>query len=90
MIKVNHRLNENMYEIIWEPVQNVNHGLVSYTVKVLHEEDKKVDSRVSISLKINIFVLVLYLCYIMNINNTFMLYLCKTNLTCITVCHTKY
>lgn len=57
MIKVNHKLNESMYEIIWKPVQNVNHGLVSYIVKVLHEEDKKVDSRVSILLKMYIIVI---------------------------------
>lgn len=44
MIKVNPRYNESVYEIIWEPVKTVNHGLVSYTVKVLEKEDSKVDS----------------------------------------------
>jgi len=50
MIKVNPRNNESVYEIIWEPVKTVNHGLVSYTVKVLEKEDSKVDSLVSIIL----------------------------------------
>lgn len=45
MIKVNHLNNGSVYEIIWEPVKNVNHGLVSYTVKVL--ENNKADSLVS-------------------------------------------
>lgn len=51
MIKVNPRHNEGVYEIIWEPVKNVNHGLVSYTVKVLEKEDSKIDSLVSVYLK---------------------------------------
>lgn len=51
MIKVNPRHNEGVYEIIWEPVKNVNHGLVSYTVKVLEKEDSKGDSLVSIYYK---------------------------------------
>ncbi|XP_025412408.1 proto-oncogene tyrosine-protein kinase ROS isoform X3 [Sipha flava] len=42
MIKVNPIAG--VYEIIWEPVKNVNHGLVSYTVKVLEKEDLKGDS----------------------------------------------
>jgi hypothetical protein len=46
MIKVNPIAG--VYEIIWEPVHNVNHGLVSYTVKVLEKEDLKGDSLVSI------------------------------------------
>lgn len=46
MVKVNPR--DGVYEIIWEPVKNVNHGLVSYTVKVLEKEDIKGDSLVSI------------------------------------------
>ncbi|XP_050056431.1 proto-oncogene tyrosine-protein kinase ROS isoform X5 [Aphis gossypii] len=44
MIKVNPKINESVYEIIWEPVKTVNHGLVSYTVKVLEKEDSKIDS----------------------------------------------
>lgn len=48
MIKVIPRHNEGVYEIIWEPVKNVNHGLVSYTVKVLEKEDSKLDSLVSV------------------------------------------
>lgn len=51
LIKVNPKHNEGVYEIIWEPVKNVNHGLVSYTVKVLEKEDSKVDSLVSKHLK---------------------------------------
>lgn len=47
MIKVNPSNNDGEYEINWAPVKNVNHGLVSYTVKVLEKEDGKVDSLVS-------------------------------------------
>jgi len=50
MIKVNPRHN-GVYEINWEPVKNVNHGTVSYTVKVLEKKDSKIDSLVSIHLK---------------------------------------
>lgn len=57
MIKVNPRHN-GVYEINWEPVKNVNHGTVSYTVKVL-EKDGKVDSLVSVLLK--------YLCYVLKL-----------------------
>lgn len=57
MIKVNPRNNESVYEIIWEPVKTVNHGLVSYTVKVLEKEDSKVDSLVSITK----YIIILYL-----------------------------
>lgn len=48
MIKVKPKNNKGVYEIIWEPVKNVNHGLVSYTVKVLEKEDGKLDSLVSL------------------------------------------
>lgn len=48
MIKVNLRNKEGVYEIIWEPVKNVNHGLVSYTVKVLEKGFSKIDTLVSI------------------------------------------
>lgn len=50
MIKVNFKNNNSVYEIMWEPVKNVNHGLVSYTVKVMEKEDKNIDSVVSYSL----------------------------------------
>lgn len=56
MIKVYPRNNENMYEIIWEPVKTVNHGLVSYTVKVSEKEDSKVDSLVSICLNFKLII----------------------------------
>jgi len=49
MIKVNPGNSDGEYEIIWAPVKNVNYGLVSYTVKVLEKEDRKVDSLVSVS-----------------------------------------
>lgn len=52
MIKV-HSINEEIYEIIWEPVKNVNHGLVSYTVKVLKKENNKVAPLVSIKFNYN-------------------------------------
>lgn len=58
MIKVNPRYNESVYEIIWEPVKTVNHGLVSYTVKVLEKEDSKVDSLVSIILYLNLELII--------------------------------
>lgn len=48
MIKVKQRTTDGEYEIIWAPVKNVNHGLVSYTVKVLEKEDGKVASLVRI------------------------------------------
>lgn len=47
MIKVNRKNDEDFYEIIWEPVKNVNHGLVLYTINVLKKKDNKVDSFVS-------------------------------------------
>lgn len=53
MIKVKPRNNKGVYEIIWEPVKNVNHGLVSYTIKVLEKEDRKLDSLVSFYFQIS-------------------------------------
>lgn len=55
MIKVNPKNDEDLYEIIWEPVKNVNHGLVLYTVKVLKKKDNKVDSFVSINFNLIYF-----------------------------------
>lgn len=46
-VKPTNNNNKDMYEIIWEPVKNVNHGLISYTVKVLEKEDRKLDYLVS-------------------------------------------
>lgn len=66
MIKVNPRVGDGVYEIIWEPVKNVNHGLVSYTVKVL-EKDIKGDSLVSICLyKYYYSSCLLIYCYLFN------------------------
>lgn len=57
MIKVNPKHNGEVYEIIWEPVKNVNHGMVSYTVKVLENGDGNVNSLVSIHFEYLCFVL---------------------------------
>lgn len=66
MIRVNSKNNDGVFEIFWEPVKNVNHGLVSYTVKVLEKEDRKIDSLVSIYFmniaEMNLYVLMHNIC----------------------------
>ncbi|XP_050535151.1 proto-oncogene tyrosine-protein kinase ROS-like [Daktulosphaira vitifoliae] len=39
MIKVYPKINDTTFEIVWNPVTNVNHGLVLYNVIVLEKED---------------------------------------------------